>query len=249
MRKTVRLITEGFPDRPRFDTAVSAVLLRRVAGGGAPESFRLYVPGRSVQFGRMDTVRSGYPEAAAAAEAAGFPAVVRLAGGRAAVFHEATLAFAWIVPERPDARSIDDRFGDLAEIMVDAFRALGADARIGEVPGEYCPGRFSVNIAGERKVMGVGQRLVRGAAHIGGVVVVARAGLVNEVLTPVYRALGYDWDPAATGSLSEAAGASVPDVANAIVAAVAARHAVVPGSFGADLLAEADDLAERRAAR
>jgi lipoate-protein ligase A len=243
VRRTVRLVTEGFPDRPRYDAAVSLALLRRAASGAAPETFRLYVPGRSVQFGRMDTSRPGYADAVAAAEGLGFTPVVRLAGGRAAVFHESTLAFAWIVPEPRDARSIDQRFEELAEVMVDAFGSLGADARIGEIPGEYCPGTYSVNLGGVRKVMGVGQRLVRGAAHIGGVVVVDGHDLVNRVLAPVYGALGYDWDPAATGSLAEAVDVEASQVANALLAALATRHVVIPGSLDADTLAEAQRMA------
>lgn len=243
MRRTVHLLTEGFPARPRYDAAVSVAVLRRAASGAAPETFRLYVPGRSVQFGRMDTVRPGYADAVAAAERLGFTPVVRLAGGRAAVFHELTLAFAWIVPEPRNARTIDERFAELSGVMVEAFRALGADARIGEVPGEYCPGTHSVNLGGTRKVMGVGQRLVRGAAHVGGVVVVDRHDLVNTVLAPVYEALGYDWEPAATGSLAQAADVGTSQVADALLAALASRHAVIPGSLDADTRAEAERLA------
>ena len=38
--------------------------------------------------------------------------------------------------------------------------------------------------------MGVGQRLVRGAAHVGGVVVVDQGDRIRDVLLPVYDALG-----------------------------------------------------------
>ena len=40
-----------------------------------------------------------------------------------------------------------------------ALQRLGLDARLGELAGEYCPGEFSVNLAGRSKVMGVGQRV------------------------------------------------------------------------------------------
>ena len=36
----------------------------------------------------------------------------------------------------------------------------------GEVAGEYCPGQHSVNARGERKLMGVGQRLIRGRGRM-----------------------------------------------------------------------------------
>ena len=56
--------------------------------------------------------------------------------------------------------------------MRTALCSLGVDARIGEVAGEYCPGKYSVNARGATKIMGVGQRLARHAAHVGGVIVV-----------------------------------------------------------------------------
>ena len=90
-------------------------------------------------------------------------------------------------------------------LMVRAFASLGIDARVGEVPGEYCPGADSVNARGERKLMGVGQRLVSRGSHVGGVVVVDGADRVNDVLVPVYRALGLEWRPEATGAVAEEA--------------------------------------------
>ena len=110
--------------------------------------------------------------------------------------------------------------------MVEALASLGVDARVGEVPGEYCPGEYSVNAGGRRKLMGVGQRLVAGAAHVGGVVVVDRPDLVNRALAPVYSFLGFAWDPAATGSVADTVAASMGRVADALVAALARRHEV-----------------------
>jgi hypothetical protein len=59
-----------------------------------------------------------------------------------------------------------------------------------------------VNARGRVKVMGVGQRLVLHAAHVGGVVVVDGADAVREALVPVYAALGLSWDPATVGALA-----------------------------------------------
>ena len=89
---------------------------------------------------------------------------------------------------------------------MEALRSLGVDARVGEVPGEYCPGAFSINARGREKVVGVGQRLIRGAAHVGGVIVVDGAGRVRDALMPVYDALDIDWDPATSGSVAREVG-------------------------------------------
>ena len=244
--RVIHFLRQGFPDRPAFDGGVSRALLEAAASGGGPETFRLFVPGRVLAFGSRDAARPAYPAAVAAARQEGFTPVERLAGGRAAVFHEHTLAFAWAIPDPEPRRSIRARFEELAALVIAALAPLGVDARMGEVPGEYCPGAFSVNARGRRKLMGVGQRLVAGAAHLGGVVVVNRADLVNRALHPVYRCLGYDWDPPATGSVAEEVPATVETVAEALTAALAARHRVVGSSLPAAVLDRAAALAAAR---
>ena len=77
------------------------------------------------------------------------------------------------------------------------------DARTGEIPREYCPGEYSVNARGQTKLVGIGQRLIKGAWHIGGVIVVDGADRVRDILIPVYEALGLDWDPATAGAVAD----------------------------------------------
>jgi octanoyl-[GcvH]:protein N-octanoyltransferase len=140
---------------------------------------------------------------------------------------------------------INERFEAVASLMVDAFVSLGVDARIGEIAGEYCPGRWSVNVAGKVKVMGVGQRLVRGAAHIGGVVVVDDAERIRDVLIPVYRALGLDWDPRTAGSLADRSpGLSTDLVMENIHRQFRHRFSVVEGSLPSEILARAETLVD-----
>ncbi|MBN2114698.1 MAG: lipoate--protein ligase family protein [Acidimicrobiia bacterium] len=242
-RRTLLLYREGFPSRPRFDTAVSRALLEAAASGRAPESFRLFVPGRVLAFGTRDVTHPGYARAAAAARAQGFPPLERLAGGRAAVFHEETLAFAWAVPDPEPRHTIHDRYRALAALVVEALHTLGVDARVGEVPGEYCPGEYSVNYGGRRKLMGVGQRLVAGAAHVGGVVVAGRPDLVNRALAPVYTSLGFEWDPGVTGSVADTVPADLPAVTESLVAALRSRHEVVEALLPPEILQRAEALA------
>jgi octanoyl-[GcvH]:protein N-octanoyltransferase len=202
-RRRIRLVREGFPDTPAVDTALSHATLRLVADGRLPETLRLHRPGAVVAFGPRDRVAPGFAAAVAAARSQGFASIERLAGGRAAVFHEGTLAFSWAIPD-PDARAgIIPRFEAVAGIMADALRSVGVDARIGEVPGEYCPGEHSVNARGRTKLVGVGQRIVKGAAHVGGVVVVSEAARIRDVLIPVYGHLDLDWAPATVGSVEQ----------------------------------------------
>ena len=80
--------------------------------------------------------------------------------------------------------------------------------------------------------MGVGQRLVPGGVHVGGVIVVDGSDRVNGVLTPVYGALGLDWRPEATGSVAdEVPGTTWDDVAEALHRRL--RGAPRPGAGGA----------------
>ena len=104
-----------------------------------------------------------------------------------------------------------------------ARRRLGVDARVGEVPGEYCPGAWSVNARGRTKLVGIGQRIVAGGAHLGVVIVVRDSALVREVLIPVYDALGLEWDPATAGSVEDELGdVELDAVEDAILAELAA---------------------------
>ena len=228
---------------PLVDTAISHAILEAVAAGSRPETLRLYTPDRIVAFGRQDTSRPGFGEAVRAAQAAGFTPIVRLAGGKAAVFHEATLAFSWAIPIEEPRVGIHERFRMVGDLLRDAFRSLGIDARIGEVPGEYCPGEWSVNVAGRRKLAGVGQRLVASAAHVGGVVVVGRSDLVNTVLTGVYSALGYQWDPSTTGALEEEAAVGTNEVAAAIEVEFGRVARLVEAPLDPATLARAHQLA------
>jgi octanoyl-[GcvH]:protein N-octanoyltransferase len=226
--KTPLLLLGGsWADEPGLDTALSSVILSRVAAGSLPATMRLYVPGREVAFGKRDTVTRQYPAAVAAAREVGFGTVERLAGGRAAVFTEGTIAFSLALPD-PDPRStVYDRFEHISSIMVTAFARLGVVAAVGEVAGEYCPGAFSVHHDGRIKLMGVGQRLAKTAAHVGGVIAVSRRDLLLRALIPVYRALELEWRPATAGVLSDVRRDIDVDTAMAAVRVVLGEHYAV----------------------
>src|SRR3954451_22191961 len=120
-----QLVTHAFADRPALDTAVSRAILERVARHKLPETLRIARPGAMVAFGKQDGSSPWYLEAAAAARDQGFEPVHRLAGGRAAVFHEQTVAFAWVRPEEDPWPGTHDRFREIAGIFERALRSLG----------------------------------------------------------------------------------------------------------------------------
>jgi octanoyl-[GcvH]:protein N-octanoyltransferase len=225
----LRLIRHSFPDQPELSTAVSRTILQRVAAGELPPTIRIHRPGNEVAFGRQDVASPGYEAAAEAARAAGFAAIERLAGGRAAVFHQGTIAIARAYSDPQPPKRTYARFEEMAGLIGDALRGLGVDARVGELPGEYCPGAYSVNARGETKLAGIGQRMIRGGAHMGGVVVAWGGREIARVLEPVYRALELDWDPATAGSVSEELGREVdPDeIEEALIAELGERYELV----------------------
>lgn len=237
------------PGEPALDAAVSRALLEAVAKGAQPETLRLYRPDDVLAFSGLDAASPGFARAVAAARAAGFAPALRLAGGRAAVFHTGTLAFAWAMPAAALRTGIQERFDAVAALVAAALRRLGVDARVGEVPGEYCPGAHSVNARGRVKLMGVGQRVVRGGAHVGGVIVVHGSERVRAALEPVYAALGLAFDPASAGAVEdEVAGVGCEDVAAALVAELGARGLAVapaPGGTFAALVARGRELEAR----
>ena len=241
--RKIRVTREAFLEHAALDTAVSRALLRQVARGEEPETLRLYTPADVVAFGPQDTRADGYGRATAAARSSGFEAIERLAGGRAAVFHSGTIAFSWTMPDTVPREDVMARFDEAADIMMRALRRLGIDARVGEVIGEYCPGQHSVNARGERKLMGVGQRLIRGAAHVGGVVVVNDGDRIRDVLLPVYDALGVPWRPETVGSVEdELGGADYNAVVQAILDEFGARYALYEGAISAETLHAAEGL-------
>jgi octanoyl-[GcvH]:protein N-octanoyltransferase len=241
----LRLASDSFPDDPALDTAVSRAVLERVGAGELSETLRLARPGPMVAFAKQDAIASGYAAAVGAARRHGFEAILRMAGGRAAVFHEGTLALAHAIPD-PDPRpGIHARFERSAEMIVAALRGLGVDARVGEVAGEYCPGGYSVNARGEVKLAGIGQRLVKNAAHVGAVVVAEGGARIAAVLVPVYAALGLDFDPTTAGD----AGVPLAELVSAVRAEYAERYELVETPLDSVTLALAERLRSEHLAR
>jgi octanoyl-[GcvH]:protein N-octanoyltransferase len=244
--RRLRVLDDSFPDDPALDTAVSRAVMHRVAAGALPETLRLARPAAVVAFAKRDALSPGYGRALEAARGQGFGAILRLAGGRAAIFHEGTLELAHAVPDPDPKPGIHARFEATANLIADALRGLGVDARVGEVPGEYCPGRWSVNAAGARKLAGIGQRVVAGGSHTGAVLVVDGAERIRTVLEPVYEALELDWDPGTVGAVAEELDAGQDlwhAVRDALLAQYAARFELVPGELDEETLALARRLA------
>jgi lipoate-protein ligase A len=234
---------------PALELAVARAMLVQARLGQVEESLRIYRPDSAVVvFGRRDTHLPGFPRAVAAARAAGFEPVVRATGGRAVAYTGSALVVDHVRHEAGPIGGQEARFAEFGQRFVDLFRGLGVDARLGAVPGEYCPGAHSVNARGVEKLVGTAQRMVTGAWLFSSLVVVGDEDRLRPVLAEVYRCLDQDFDESSVGSVSrEVPGLDIDSVEAAVVGAYRAAGPAAPEPLDSSLLALARSLvAEHR---
>ena len=237
----------GLDDEPALELALARAMLTEARDGEVDESLRIYRPAAPVAvFGRRDTRLPGFPDAVEAARAAGFEPLVRATGGRAVAYTRAALVVDHVRREPGAIGGQDDRFAEFGQRFVDVFRRMGVDARLGAVPGEYCPGAHSVNARGTEKLVGTAQRMVPGAWLFSSLVVVGDEDRLRPVLAGIYRCLGQDFDEGSVGSLSrEVPGLDVDAVEAAVVDAYRADGPAAPVPVDDDLLASARSVADQ----
>ena len=225
---------------PALEFALARALLTEARDGQIEETVRIYRPASPVVvFGRRDTRLPGFPGAAEAARAAGFEPVVRATGGRAVAYTATALVVDHVRQESGSIGGQDARFDAFGHRFVDLFRDIGIDARLGAVPGEYCPGAHSVNARGTEKLVGTAQRMVPGAWLFSSLVVLGDEDRLRPVLAGVYRCLGQDFDEASVGSLSrEAPGLDLDAVETVVTDAFAGAAPAEAVDSGLRALAE-----------
>jgi lipoate-protein ligase A len=135
-----------------------------------------------------------------------------------AAYHRGAVVLDLVAPHPEARRHVRERFRTAAEALAAGLRELGVDARVGPVPGEYCPGEFSVNAGGATKLVGTAQRLTRHGFLFSAVVLVADPEPVRAVLRDAYAALEFAWDPASVGCVADTvAGVTVERVGDVLV--------------------------------
>jgi octanoyl-[GcvH]:protein N-octanoyltransferase len=229
-----------------LEAAVAHALVRRVSSGESGPVLRVYRPHTPVvAFGRRDSRLPGFPAAVDAVLAAGFTPVIRTQGGRAVAYTEDSLVVDHVGPLPGPPRGLDERFRTYGELWAGLLREHGVDARVGEVPGEYCPGAYSVNARGQVKLVGTAQRMVRHAWLFSAVAIVDGADVVGPLLGEVYRILELPFDKASVGSIrSESAELTVERLEAAVIAAYDARFGLSPVELDDPLLSAARELAD-----
>ena len=203
-------------------TPVALSRLAALVADGGPGRLEWHRPGPSAAFGRRDTLAPGFAAAVETARADGFEPFIRPVGGRLAAYHDGALVLDLLLRCDDPRTATTARFRVLAEVLTRGLRRLGVDARTGGVPGEYCPGQWSVNARGTTKLVGTGQRLVRDAVLLTAVVIVADPDPLGEVMGRAYADLGLSMDPRTVGSVSdEVPGVTLSEVEDALGEALA----------------------------
>jgi octanoyl-[GcvH]:protein N-octanoyltransferase len=231
-------------DDPAVELAVSMALVRQVSRGEVDETMRVYHPSTAVvAFGRRDTHAPGFADAVRRVREAGYVPLVRSVGGRAAAYSRSALVLDMVGPAEDATADMEARFTEFGNRYVESLRGLGVDARLGAVPGEFCPGAQSVNARGVVKLIGTAQRVVRSAWLFSALVLVTDHEPLRPLLADVYRLLDQPFDEQSVGSVTaEARGVTPEAVEQALVAAHTRGH-VVEATLDASTLDLARELA------
>lgn len=173
-------------------------------------------------FTRRDALLPGYDAARRTAAAHGYAPSLRHVGGHLAAYDPGCVVLHLWQPSPLPAQHVHRRFEVLGQALADGLAALGVpDVQVGEVPGEYCSGRWSVNSAGRRKLVGTGQRMNRRGWVYSAVVTVTSAEALREVLRDCYADLDLPFSPPTLGGVADfLPGIRTTEVAEALVASL-----------------------------
>lgn len=169
--------------------------------------------------------------------------MLRLGGGRAAAYDEDAVIVEVITRTASIVDGTTKRFASGTALVGDALASVGVRTVLGELPGEYCPGRWSLHLSDGPKVAGAAQRCIRGASLFTAVVVVDGAARLREGLSAVYEALNLAWDPATAGAVADDHPAvSAASVVQAVVAELHERSPIYEVPVPASAVNEARRL-------
>jgi lipoate-protein ligase A len=164
---------------------------------------RLRRPRPTAAFSPQDTTHPDYERIKDQARTNGFEPIERGTGGRLTMFDEHALAVTLIWPHpEPHAHTMR-RYEIFSGAIAAALTKLDIDARVGELPNEYCPGKFSINAEGRVKLVGIAQRMNRRCVQMGAIISVERSEEACAAIAQAYHAMSLPFDLKTYGAISE----------------------------------------------
>lgn len=231
--RPIAVVQAAVPRGPQADMDLVRDGVAGLARGGAAE-LNIARPLPTAAFSRRDALRPGYRAAEASVSVHGFSSVLRPVGGHLAVYGEGALVLHLWAPHIEPRTHIRARFQLLGGALAKALRTVGADARVGPVPGEYCDGEFSVNDAGRAKLAGTGQRITRAGYLFSAVVMVHDVGPARAALTEAYAKLGLAFWAETVGCVADSVpGITTDEVREQLVATLGTVLTIAPAQVSA----------------
>ncbi len=165
--------------------------------------FRLRRPKPTAAFSPQDTSHPDYEQIKRLVRARGFTPVERGTGGRLTLYDENALAITIVYPDAMPYQHTLLRYDVLSAAFAKALITLGIDARVGELPDEYCPGKYSVNANGTVKLIGVAQRMNQRCVQIGAIISITRSMTAAAGIAEAYAAMGLAFNPETYGAIGD----------------------------------------------
>lgn len=213
------------PEAARPSSEDYAEWIRQTLGtmkAGDAGILRLRRPRPTAAFSPQDAAHPIYDGARALARAAGFAPIERGTGGRLSIFDEGAIGVTLLAPLHAPQETMMRRYERFAGAIATALRALDVDVRVGELPNEYCPGRFSINAEGRVKLVGIAQRMTSRSYQMGAVIAVEHSVAAREALSSVYQLMELPFDRGTYGAVCDFA----PHLSHSQVAEVVVREIV-----------------------
>jgi octanoyl-[GcvH]:protein N-octanoyltransferase len=160
-------------------------------------------PRSTAAFSPQDTTHPDYEQIKQRARVRGFEPIERGTGGRLTMFDENALGITILAPHAAPHQYTMKRYDMLSAAIATALRNLGIDARVGELPNEYCPGKYSVNAEGRIKLVGVAQRMNQRCLQMGAIISFTRSDEACAGIAEAYRAMGLNFDPQTYGGIAD----------------------------------------------
>lgn len=235
---TLILAGQSLPGGPADDVVLGPLLLAKGLSE-TREIVRIWRPEPTAAFSRRDSRRPGFTRATEVVRELGFMPVIRPQGGQLAAYHRGSVAIDHVVRTAKPIEGLKDRFERFARLHADVLSVFGLDVRIGELPGEYCPGEYSINVGGAAKVVGSAQRITRDGWLFSTIVQVTGSASIRGVLIAAYDEIGYELNSSTIGSIEDyRPDISTDAVEQALIDVYASGADVIQDSLSAEMLQE-----------